>query len=221
MTSPHHLPGAPGRDAAAGAPGSVPGPSAPAPTVGEPDRPGVVLRPAGPADVPEILAMVRELAEFERSAHEVEATEELIAALLFGGNTPAGAAAAFCHVVEVDPGAAPGAGETPHLAALALWFLNTSTWTGRHGIYLEDLYVRPQHRGVGLGRRLMSELAGICRDQGYTRLEWSVLDWNQPAIDFYDSLGAQPMDEWTVHRMTGASLQALADDPPRPPPPRE
>jgi len=221
VTSPHHLPGAPGRDAAAGAPGSVPGASAPAPTAPEPDRPGVVLRPAGPADVPEIMAMVRELAEFERSAHEVEATEELIAALLFGGNTPAGAAAAFCHVVEVDPGAAPAAGETPHLAALALWFLNTSTWTGRHGIYLEDLYVRPQHRGVGLGRRLMSELAGICRDQGYTRLEWSVLDWNQPAIDFYDSLGAQPMDEWTVHRMTGASLQALADDPPRPPPPRE
>ena len=108
----------------------------------------------------------------------------------------------------------------PRLAAFALWFLNTSTWTGRHGIYLEDLYVRPQHRGLGLGRRLMSELARICLDRGYARLEWWVLDWNEPAIDFYDRLGAQPMDEWTVHRMTGAALQALAGDPPRPRPPR-
>ena len=91
--------------------------------------------------MPEILAMVRELAEYERSAHEVEATEELIAALLFGGNTPAGAPAAFCHVVEADPDSDPEAGNTPHLAGFALWFLNTSTWTGRHGIYLEDLYV--------------------------------------------------------------------------------
>ncbi len=221
MTSPHHLPGAPGRDAAAGAPGSVRGPGGRAPTVPKPDRPGIVARPAGPEDVPEILAMVRDLAEYERSAHEVEATEELIAALLFGGNTPSGAPAAFCHVVEVDPGAAAGAGDTPHLAAFALWFLNTSTWTGRHGIYLEDLYVRPQHRGFGLGRRLMSELARICLDQGYARLEWWVLDWNAPAIDFYHSLGAQPMDGWTVHRMTGAALQALAEDPPGPRLPRE
>jgi len=180
-----------------------------------------VLRPAGPADVPEILAMVRELAEYERSAHEVAATEELIAALLFSGNTPAGAPAAFCHVVEVDPGAAQGTGQPQHLAAFALWFLNTSTWTGRHGIYLEDLYVRPQYRGAGLGRSLMSELARVCLTQGYARLEWSVLDWNQPAINFYDSLGAQPMEEWTVHRMTGAALQALADDPPRSQPPGE
>ncbi len=221
MTSPHHLPGAPGRDATAGAPGCVPEPSAPVPTVAGPDRPGLVLRPAGPEDVPEILAMIRELAEYERSAHEVEATEELIAALLFGGTTPAGGPAAFCHVVEVEPGAAAGAEVRPHLAAFALWFLNTSTWTGRHGIYLEDLYVRPQHRGLGLGRRLMSELARICLDRGYARLEWWVLDWNEPALDFYDSLGAQPMDEWTVHRMTGAALQALAGDPLRPRLPRE
>lgn len=221
MTSPHHLPGAPGRDATAGAPGCVPEPSAPVPTVAGPDRPGLVLRPAGPEDVPEILAMIRELAEYERSAHEVEANEELIAALLFGGTTPAGGPAAFCHVVEVDPGAAAGAEVRPHLAAFALWFLNTSTWTGRHGIYLEDLYVRPQHRGLGLGRRLMSELARICLDRGYARLEWWVLDWNEPALDFYDSLGAQPMDEWTVHRMTGAALQALAGDPLRPRLPHE
>lgn len=221
MTSPHHLPGAPGRDATAGAPGCVPEPSAPVPTVAGPDRPGLVLRPAGPEDVPEILAMIRELAEYERSAHEVEANEELIAALLFGGTTPAGGPAAFCHVVEVEPGAAAGAEVRPHLAAFALWFLNTSTWTGRHGIYLEDLYVRPQHRGLGLGRRLMSELARICLDRGYARLEWWVLDWNEPALDFYDSLGAQPMDEWTVHRMTGAALQALAGDPLRPRLPHE
>ncbi len=221
MTSPHHLPGAPGRDATAGAPGCVPEPSAPVPTVAGPDRPGLVLRPAGPEDVPEILAMIRELAEYERSAHEVAANEELIAALLFGGSTPAGGPAAFCHVVEVEPGAAAGAEVRPHLAAFALWFLNTSTWTGRHGIYLEDLYVRPQHRGLGLGRRLMSELARICLDRGYARLEWWVLDWNEPALDFYDSLGAQPMDEWTVHRMTGAALQALAGDPLRPRLPHE
>ncbi len=94
--------------------------------------------------------------------------------------------------------------------ASPLWFLNASTWRGQHGIYLEDLYVRPAFRGLGLGRALMAELARICIERGYPRLEWWVLDWNTPAIDFYRSLGAQPMDEWTVHRITGAELERLA-----------
>ena len=211
MTSPNNLPGAPGRDAATGAPGPVPEPTVPEPP--GPDH-GKVLRPARLEDVPEILAMVRELADYERSAHEVQANDELIAQLLFGDDTPAGAPAAFCHVIAVDPAADPGAGDATRLVALALWFLNTSTWTGRHGIYLEDLYVRPAHRGLGLGSLLMSELARICIDRGYTRLEWSVLDWNEPAIGFYRGRGAGAMDEWTVHRMTGPALAALAQDAP-------
>ena len=172
-------------------------------------EPGTVhVRPARPSDVPEILALVRELAEYERSAHEVQASEELVAELLFGTNTPGGTPAAFCHVVEAADA------EAPHrLAGFALWFLNTSTWTGRHGIYLEDLYVRPAERGRGLGRALMAELARICLDRGYARLEWWVLDWNTPAIDFYRTLDARPMDEWTVHRLSGEPLRRLAGAP--------
>jgi GNAT superfamily N-acetyltransferase len=100
--------------------------------------------------------------------------------------------------------------DVPALAGMALWFLNTSTWTGRHGIYLEDLYVRPAFRGLGLGQALMGHLAQICVEHGYARLEWWVLDWNTPAIDFYRSLGAQSMDEWTVHRISGTELSMLA-----------
>jgi ribosomal protein S18 acetylase RimI-like enzyme len=159
-------------------------------------------RPARPEDVPEILRLVRELAEYERSLDEVLATEADVAALLFGDNTPHGAPAAFCHVVDGD-----GA---DHLAGLALWFLNTSTWLGRHGVYLEDLYVSPPYRGRGYGRALMAELAAVAVRRGYRRLEWSVLDWNEPAIDFYRSLGATAMDEWTVHRLTGPALAELA-----------
>ncbi len=148
--------------------------------------------------------MVRELAEYERSAHEVLATQEGLAGLLFGGATPSGSPAAFCHVID-DPGSRKGT-----LAGFALWFLNTSTWTGRHGIYLEDLYVRPEFRGRGYGQALMATLAGICVERGYTRLEWSVLDWNTPALEFYRALGALGMDEWTVHRVAGADLSRLA-----------
>src|SRR5205823_1366347 len=96
------------------------------------------------------------------------------------------------------------------VAGFALWFLNFSTWTGRHGIYLEDLFVRPQHRGLGYGASLLAELARVCVAQGYARLEWSVLDWNQPAIAFYRALGSVPMDEWTVHRLSGEALPRLA-----------
>jgi len=161
--------------------------------------------------VPEILAMVRELAEYERSAHEVQATEEMLADLLFGGNTPSGAPAAYCHVALTPADHADG----PPLARMALWFLNASTWMGQHGIYLEDLYVRPRFRGLGLGQALMAELARICMDRGYARLEWWVLDWNTPAIEFYRALGAQSMDDWTVNRITGTHLERLANRAPR------
>jgi GNAT superfamily N-acetyltransferase len=172
------------------------------------------IRPATPDDVPEILAMVRELAEYERSAHEVEATADQLTAMLFGGTaaapgtastTPNGAPAAYAHVVD-HPDAEAGTS----LGAFALWFLNTSTWTGTHGVYLEDLYVRPSLRGTGYGKRLLQTLAQVCQDNGYRRLEWWVLDWNEPALGFYRSIGAVPMDEWTVHRVSGDALVTLA-----------
>jgi GNAT superfamily N-acetyltransferase len=152
--------------------------------------------------------MIGELAEYEHARHEVVATAELIHGLLFGTNTPTGAAAAFAHVVDADPPAL--AGDAPRLAGFALWFLNASTWVGRHGIYLEDLFVRPQFRGRGYGSDLMAELAAICLARGYGRLEWWVLDWNTPAIDFYRAHGAVGMDQWTVHRLDGPALAAMA-----------
>ncbi len=172
------------------------------------------IRPATPDDVPEILAMIRELADYERSAHEVETTVEKLTALLFGGTpgapgtaatTPSGAPAAYAHVVDH-----PDAERGTSLGAFALWFLNTSTWTGTHGVYLEDLYVRPELRGTGYGKGLLQTLAQVCQDRGYRRLEWWVLDWNEPALGFYRSIGAVGMDEWTVHRVTGDALVALA-----------
>ena len=201
MTSPEDRPGAPDRDAVTGVPGAVSAPGSA--QLGGAGDAGGVIRPARPEDVAEILAMVRELAEYERSAHEVRASEDLLTDLLFGSNSPSGAPAAHCHVALARADDGP-------LAGMALWFLNASTWEGRHGIYLEDLYVRPAFRGLGLGRSLMAELARICVDHGYTRLEWSVLDWNTPAIDFYRSLGAGAMDEWTVHRVSGVALHDLA-----------
>ena len=156
-----------------------------------------MVRTARPDDVPAILDLVRELAAYEREPDAVEATEKSLHTALFGP-----APAAYAHVVEHD-GAVVG---------FALWFLNFSTWLGRHGIYLEDLYVRPEHRGRGYGRALLRELARLCVERGYGRLEWWVLDWNEPAIGFYRSLGARPMDEWTVHRVTGDALRALAGD---------
>ncbi len=154
------------------------------------------IREATPLDVPLILDMIRELAEYEREPDAVEATEELIAAALFAPQP-----ALFGLIAETDTGEAAG---------FALWFLNFSTWLGRHGIYLEDLYVRPHFRGQGYGKALLAELAGICTARGYGRLEWWVLDWNEPALDFYRSIGAVPMDEWTVHRVTGDALVDLA-----------
>ena len=153
-----------------------------------------MIRTALPDDVPAIVSLVRELADYERAAHEVRLTEESLSAALFGD-----APALFAHVAEVD-------GE---VVGMALWFLSFSTWRGVHGIYLEDLYVRPAHRGRGLGRALLRALAEEAVRRDFARVEWAVLDWNTPAIDFYRSLGAQPMDEWTVHRLTDDALSRL------------
>ena len=144
--------------------------------------------------------MVRDLAAYEKLPNEAVATEHQFAQALFG-NTPT----VFAHVVEHDDGA-------HRLGGFAIWFLNFSTWLGRNGIYLEDLYVRPSVRGHGYGKGLLAALARECVDQGYGRLEWWVLDWNEPAIGFYRSLGAIAMDEWTVHRVTGKDLLTLAGE---------
>lgn len=154
------------------------------------------IRDATPADVPEILAMIRELADYERAPDAVVATTDLLHEALFCESP-----AAFALIAET------GGGE---VVGFALWFRNFSTWLGRHGVYLEDLYVRPAHRGHGYGKALLSALARIAVDRGYGRFEWWVLDWNTPAIDFYRSLGAEPMDEWTVQRVTGEALRRLA-----------
>jgi GNAT superfamily N-acetyltransferase len=151
----------------------------------------VTVRPVRPDDVPAVVGLVRELAEYEKALHEVRLTEEQ----LFG-NSPA----LFGHVAEHD-------GE---VVGIALWFLNFSTWRGTHGIYLEDLYVSPAHRGTGLGRELLRTLAAVCVERGYSRLEWAVLDWNTPSIEFYKAAGAVPMDEWTVFRLTDDALADFA-----------
>ena len=153
------------------------------------------VRPATPADVPELVAMIRELAEYERSLHEVEATEEHLHRTLF-----AEAPAVFGHVLEVD-----GA-----VAGMAIWFLNYSTWLGAHNLYLEDLYVRPEVRGSGGGRLLLQTLAGLCVERGYRRLEWWVLDWN-PARGFYAAIGADALTEWVPYRVSGDALVRLAE----------
>ncbi|ATW52659.1 GNAT family N-acetyltransferase [Streptomyces xantholiticus] len=154
-----------------------------------------MIRTATPADVPVIHEMVRELADYEKALHEAKATEEQLHEALFGERP-----AAFAHIAEAEDG---------RVAGFALWFLNFSTWRGVHGIYLEDLYVRPQLRGGGHGKALLTELARICVERGYERLEWSVLNWNTPSIDFYRSLGARPQDEWSVYRLTDGALKDL------------
>ncbi|MFI8371219.1 GNAT family N-acetyltransferase [Streptomyces sp. NPDC085466] len=154
-----------------------------------------MIRIATPADVPVIHALIRELAEYEKALDEVRATEEQLREALFGERP-----AVFAHLAE------DGSGEP---VGFALWFLSFSTWRGVHGIHLEDLYVRPEARGGGHGKALLAELARICGERGYERLEWSVLNWNRPAIDFYESLGARPQDEWSVYRLTDGALAAL------------
>jgi GNAT superfamily N-acetyltransferase len=145
--------------------------------------------------------MITELAEYERARHEVTATEDDLRRALLGDRP-----ALFAHVAEHDREPMGPVGPV----GFAIWFLNYSTWLGRHGIYLEDLYVKPQHRGHGHGQALLAELARICVARGYPRLEWWVLDWNEPARGFYASLGATAMGEWTVQRLTGPALARLA-----------
>jgi GNAT superfamily N-acetyltransferase len=157
-----------------------------------------MIRYAEPRDVEAIVGLVHELATYERAPDEVQLTPGMLSEALFGASP-----AAFCHVAEVD-------GE---VVGMALWFLNFSTWVGVHGIYLEDLYVRPQHRRLGLGRALLQTLAHVAVERDYGRLEWAVLDWNEPAIAFYQSIGAVAQDEWTVHRVSGRALRALAGSP--------
>jgi GNAT superfamily N-acetyltransferase len=159
-----------------------------------------VIRPARPADVAGIHRLIRELADYERSADQVVGTEDDLRRALFG-EQPAVFALVAVHQTT---------GHEADVAGFALWFVNYSTWLGRHGIYLEDLYVTPELRRHGYGRALLAELARICVERGYGRLEWSVLDWNSPAIGFYASLGAVAMDEWTVHRLSGPALAGLA-----------
>ncbi|CAM5546699.1 MULTISPECIES: GNAT family N-acetyltransferase [Streptomyces] len=155
-----------------------------------------MIRTATPDDVPVIHSMVRELAEYEKAPEEARASEAQLREALFGERP-----AAFAHMAVDEASGEP--------VGFALWFLNFSTWRGVHGIYLEDLYVRPEARGGGHGRALLAELARICGERGYERLEWSVLNWNRPAIGFYEALGARPQDEWTVYRLTDESLTAL------------
>lgn len=153
-----------------------------------------MIRPAHAGDVPAIHRMILELARYERAAPEVTAAEgDLRTALLSAPPS------VFAHVAEED-GAVVG---------FALWFLTYSTWLGRHGVYLEDLYVAPPARGRGHGAGLLAALARICVRRGYGRLEWRVLDWNTPALRFYASLGAAPLDGWTTCRLAGHALRAL------------
>ncbi|MBM9468189.1 GNAT family N-acetyltransferase [Nakamurella leprariae] len=154
------------------------------------------VRPIEPRDVPAVVAMVHELAEYERLPQECHLTEAQLRASLFATRP-----AVFGLVADPD-----GTGPVGY----ALWFLNYSTWEGVHGIHLEDLYVRPAARGRGLGRDLLTRLAAIAHDRGHARVEWSVLDWNAPSIAFYRSLGAEPMDGWTTFRLSGPALRRTA-----------
>lgn len=155
------------------------------------------IRPAQPEDAPLICAFIHELAEYERLTGECQATPKTVAASVFAPNPRV-----FCEIVERN-------GEP---AGFALWFYSYSTFQAKHGIYLEDLFVRPQFRGNGLGKALMLELARRTVREGCGRFEWSVLDWNESSIDFYKSLGARAMKDWTVFRLEGAALERLAPE---------
>ena len=153
------------------------------------------MRPAGVDDVPVILELIRDLAAYERAPDEVTATEQQLADVLFGERPAAEVLLAF---------------EDKSPVGFAVYFYNFSTWLGRPGLYLEDLFVKSERRGNGYGRALLVELAKIARDRGCGRMEWAVLDWNESAIKFYGSLGAKPMDEWTVFRLTRDGIEKLA-----------
>jgi GNAT superfamily N-acetyltransferase len=153
------------------------------------------IRRAIPQDAADITAMIHGLAEFEHAADQCTVTEKQVSTALFGSSPKVHA-----HVAEVDG----------RVAAMALWFLNFSTWDGVAGIYLEDLFVRPEFRRLGLARALLAALAGECVDNGYTRLSWAVLNWNADAIALYDGVGGEPQNEWTTYRVSGSPLAELA-----------
>jgi GNAT superfamily N-acetyltransferase len=153
------------------------------------------VREARESDRERIRQLIIDLASYERAAQEVKTTTEQLRTALFGPQP-----AAYALVAESDE----------QVVGFALYFRNFSTWEGVHGLYLEDLYVMPEYRGSGLGKALLTSLAGLAVERGYARLEWAVLDWNQPAIDFYRSLGAVALDEWTVYRLSGEALTAAA-----------
>ena len=154
------------------------------------------IRTARVEDVPIILQLIRDLATYERAPNEVTATEEQLVEVLFGPRPSAEVMLAF---------------EEDTAVGFAVFFHNFSTWLGRPGLYLEDLFVKPEVRGKGYGRALLVHLAKIARERGCARMEWAVLDWNDPAIQFYHKLGAAPMDEWTVFRLTGDGIAKLAE----------
>jgi len=156
----------------------------------------MTIREATPDDVPAILQLVRDLAVYEKEPDAAKATQEQFLAALFPDT---GTPTTFAHVAEVDG----------KVVGMAIWYLTFSTWTGVNGIWLEDLFVQPEQRGSGLGRKLLATLARTCVERGYQRLEWWVLKWNEPSIGFYQSLGAVPQDEWSVFRMDGDALTDL------------
>ena len=157
----------------------------------------MLIRIAQPNDVADIHRLIFELAVYEKAPEQMVATVDQINQSLFSDKP-----VAFCHVAEVDG----------TIVGIALWFLNYSTWLGKPGIYLEDLFVQPEYRGHGIGKGFMKTLAQICIERGYERFQWWVLDWNEPSIDFYKSLGAVPMDEWTVFRLSGGALEKFANE---------
>jgi GNAT superfamily N-acetyltransferase len=154
------------------------------------------IRPAKKEEVGIVLQLIHDLALYEKAPNEVEATERELLQTIFSSDPKV-----FCDLVEVD-------GE---IVGMAIWFLNYSTWQGKHGIYLEDLFIKPEYRGRGYGKALLRHLAKICDERGYGRFQWWVLDWNSPAIEFYRSLGAVAMDEWTVYRVSGRALKDLGN----------
>jgi GNAT superfamily N-acetyltransferase len=155
----------------------------------------LVIRRAIPGDESVILGFIRDLAEYERLSHEVLASEEDIAETFFVADPKV-----FAEIAE----------EAGRPLGFAVWYYSYSTFHGRHGLYLEDLFVVPEARGKGIGKALLRHLANLCIQQGLTRFQWWVLDWNTPAIDFYRSIGAEPMDQWTVQRVSGPALHRLA-----------
>ncbi len=156
----------------------------------------MLIRDASITDVPAIMQLIHDLAEYEKAPQEVETNENEIAAALFAEEPKV-----FAHVIDLD-------GE---VIGMAIWFLNFSTWQGKHGIYLEDLYVKPEYRGRGYGLAMLKHLAALCVQRNYGRFQWWVLDWNTPAIEFYKSQGAIAMDKWTVYRVSGDALKKLGN----------